>query len=204
MAQWRGFRSRDTVLLGPLSSGLERGCGGLEKTGAATGRLIRLVIRKIMRNYIDSGLHPGTARRPRNKYLLPMSIAFGMIPMIGVMTLMPLGFVAIFSPLSLLQGDPQFMLLLLPFLPFVVLRYSRNEKLNKILEYAGIAILSAAAIYIFIAYMHGGYVNMREGYFFSAWLILATTGFIAFSIAALFTAIRRQNEAKIANVKSLL
>src|SRR5665213_2245095 len=113
MAQWRGFRSRDTVLLGPLSSGLERGCGGLEKTGAATGRLIRLVIRKIMRNYIDSGLHPGTARRPRNKYLLPMSIAFGMIPMIGVMTLMPLGFVAIFSPLSL-PGDPQFMLLLLP------------------------------------------------------------------------------------------
>src|ERR1700733_4265780 len=123
-----------------------------------------------LKTHIDSRIQLPTFHRPRNKYLLPLCLAFGAIPTIGFMTYLPLGFVIISSPVSALLDDPYFLLLLLPFLPFVALRYSKNERWNTILEYIGIVILTILAIGILIAYIVGGYVKFNDGFFFSLWL----------------------------------
>jgi hypothetical protein len=148
-----------------------------------------------LKTQIDSGIQLPAFHRPRNKYLLSLCLAFGAIPAIGFMTYLPLGFVIIYSPVSALLGDPQFMLLLLPFIPFVALHYSKNARWNTALEYVGIVTLAVLAIGILIEYIVGGYVNFNDGIFFSLWLILAITGFTVLAIAALLTAIRRKKSS---------
>jgi hypothetical protein len=148
-----------------------------------------------LRTRMDPLLHQAEAHRLQNKYLLPMCLAFGAIPMIGFMTYLPLDFVIISSPFSALLGDPQFMLLLLPFIPFVALHYSKNARWNTVLEYVGIVTLAVLAIGILIEYIVGGYVNFNDGIFFSLWLILAITGFTVLAFAALLTAIRRKKRS---------